>query len=184
MLTPFDTPMCQIGLTWQWERKLSLFWLTWWCFVVLQGAILPFENWKESINLKGKWNLSPISFIAPVNRRRENREKKKAIRRSTVAFIVRPSIRAPPSLSYFVVYAKLCMFSHPLLVWNLVFVFIFQISFVSVFLLLVFAYVFCSCLKMVSWCAFWLLVSMCSLFMFKNHILVCILVGGLHLCFV
>ena len=45
-------------------------------------------------------------------------------------------------------------------------------------------FMLCSCLKIVSCWAFWLLVSMCASFMFKNHILVCFLVGGLHLCFV
>ena len=122
-------------------------------------------------NLRGK-NRSDSSLhsLPRVCWRRENREKQQDSRRSTVAFVVRPSIHRRCGVSYFAVYPKLCMFSHPLLVWNIV----------CVLLLVVFVWVLCSCLIIVSLCAFYGYWGECVVFfMLKNHILVCFLVVGL-----
>jgi len=180
-LPPFDTPTWYYRLAWQRKRNTDGFLLTWFMFVFLQRVAFIISYLKMQVNLRGK-NRSHF-LIAIINPATSEGERTDETTRFPFLLPTDPSSFFRPQdhrhccVSYRAVYPKLCMFSHPLLVWNIVGGFCMSASFM-----------FNNCLIIVSSCAFygyWWFSQCVVFFMFKKpRILVWFLVFGLDLCVV
>ena len=94
------------NLVWQWERKLHFLWVTWIRFVLLQGCFLSFAFWKFRTIWEEKPDLISHFTYFPACAEGARTEKNKAIRRSTVAFVVRPLIHRRCGVSYLSIEAR------------------------------------------------------------------------------
>jgi len=120
LLPSFDTPTWQCRPAWQRKRNTDGFLITWFMFVFLQRVAFVISYLKMQDNLRGK-NISHslIALINPASSEGERTDE-------TIRFpfllptdppsFFRPQDHRHCGVSYRVVYPKLCMFSHPLLV--------------------------------------------------------------------
>jgi len=128
-LPPFDTPTCQMRSRVVMREKISfaLAYVVMLCHIA--RVFFCHLRLKRKRQFEREMKSSPILVIARVNPRRENKEKKRrfegpsllSVRQSTVAFICQSTVAFP----------FCCWYD------TLIFVFLTEKSFVSVFLLLV-----------------------------------------------
>jgi len=120
LLPPFDTPTWHCHPAWQRKRKPTSFLLTWFMFVFLQRVAFVISHLKMQDNLRGKSRSHfLIALINPASSEGERTDET-----TRFAFLLptdspsffRPQDHCHCGVSYRVVYPKLCMFSHPLLV--------------------------------------------------------------------